>query len=128
MGLDMYLTGERTLGRIERPGSKYRIRLKEEHELGYWRKHPNLHGYIVQHFADGIDECQPISLSEYELQDIIDAVKSGSLPETTGFFFGVSEGTPEQIENDLSILQGAIDWLNADDPEGYRDVFYQASW
>jgi hypothetical protein len=68
----------------------------EIYELGYWRKHPNLHGYIVQEFADGKDECQEIPLGEDELIQIMEAVKANELPHTTGFFFGVSEGTTEE--------------------------------
>jgi hypothetical protein len=29
-----------------------------DREVGYWRKHPDLHGYIVETFADGVDACQ----------------------------------------------------------------------
>ena len=33
-------------------------------DLGYWRKHADLHGYIVDTFAKGIDKCQEIELSK----------------------------------------------------------------
>ena len=62
MGLDMYLEGRRFLRtNWENPEAnlkrgKYRVK-EETLELAYWRKHPNLHGFIVQTFADGVDEC-----------------------------------------------------------------------
>lgn len=67
MGLDMYLTGSKFLfTNWEHPEKNRKedgieiesVRLR----LAYWRKHPNLHGYIVQTFADGKDECQEIEL------------------------------------------------------------------
>ena len=75
MGLDMYLYGEEN---------------GEQIELGYWRKHPNLHGFIVQTFANALDDCQKIELSVKDLQTVYEAVNVEALPETEGFFFGKS--------------------------------------
>ena len=88
MGLDMYLNGERYF--MDRPPRKAgKVTVKAEiYDLGYWRKYPNLHGYIVQTFADGIDECQEIALDEERLAQIIEAVRAKELPHTIGFFFG----------------------------------------
>ena len=47
--------------------------------LGYWRKHPDLHGFIVKTFANGKDECQRIDLTGEDLIKIIEAVKSNTL-------------------------------------------------
>ena len=44
-------------------------------DLGYWRKHPDLHGYIVEKYADGRDECQEIELSANDLEDIACAIE-----------------------------------------------------
>ena len=78
-------------------------------ELGYWRKHPNLHGYIVQNFADGVDECQPIYLGEDRLKELIKAVNENKLIPTTGFFFG--ESPEDSAEYDIPILEKALDIL-----------------
>jgi hypothetical protein len=97
MGLDMYLTGEKffvpdykTL-QDEYEAGKERPSFEEaralgkpvdddgepvcstQHELGYWRKFAPLHQYIVETFADGVDECQRIDLDE------------GSRPVARGF-------------------------------------------
>ena len=97
------------------------ITVSEVHlRLGYWRKHPNLHGYIVRTFAAGVDECQKIDL---------DAVQNpASLPKTEGFFFGQSSGQPEEVAEDMKILERAIAWLETKTPNEMRSVSYQASW
>jgi hypothetical protein len=129
-----------------------------EVDLGYWRKHPDLHGFIVKEFANGVDECQRIDLTLEQIDTIIAAVKERRLPHTTGFFFGQSDGS-EYVE-DIAIFEAAKAWLAAtdeapikfDDPEPLapgisvmvselqtsakpverqqisRSVFYRASW
>jgi hypothetical protein len=94
-----------------------------ETKLGYWRKHPDLHGFIVETFADGIDECQKISLTAEDLALVLAATTKEILPPTTGFFFGVSSG--DDKDKTLRIFNEALDWVNKDPA---RRVFYQASW
>ncbi len=122
MGLDMYLTGERCFSRID---SRHQL-IGERYDLGYWRKHPNLHGYIVQKFADEIDDCQEIFLDESAIQQILDAIRGEQLPETTGFFFGESDGSEK--ESDMAIFTEALAWLMTPDEQGCRFVTYRASW
>jgi hypothetical protein len=99
MGLDMYLNG-------------------------YWRKHPDLHGYIVNEFAGGVDECQRVSLTCDDLERVLNATLENTLPTTTGFFFGQS--CSEDRDETIKILQEAIAWLSED---GFgRTMYYQASW
>jgi len=74
-------------------------------DLGYWRKHADLHGYIINTFADGVDECQKIELSEDDLDKIIKAIKNDELEKDhSGFFFGNSKafGYYDKEEKDLS--------------------------
>jgi hypothetical protein len=104
----------------------FRLRSKTV-ELGYWRKHPNLHGYIVQIFAGGEDKCQEIDLSDH-IRTIIAAVKARDLPDTTGFFFGVSDPSQEQIDQDIAIFERALAWVETEDPGILRSVRYRASW
>jgi hypothetical protein len=130
MGLDMYLFGRKT------PLS-YKNNNREEDgfpvesihlKMGYWRKHPNLHGFIVENMADGRDECQEITLSNEEITKIIEAIKEGNLPETEGFFFGASVDSEGQRLFDIQTFQTALDWINAGPVDEWRDAFYQASW
>lgn len=133
MGLDMFLFGYKSLwsGNAKaRTEDGYTIDAIHI-ELGYWRKHPNLHGYIVEHFAEGVDECQEIALDASAIEQIITAVMTKTLPTTEGFFFGVSNDTVEQVSEDCRILRGALEWLNADKSapdELMRSVYYRASW
>ncbi len=134
MGLDMYLLGEEHRSTFDaRKNKKGEFPISFiTYELGYWRKHPNLHGYIVQTFADGVDECQRIPLNEEALQKTLKAVEEDQLPDTTGFFFGHS--TPDRKAETVEILKGAIEWLRKtpelQDPKDWRwrEVYYRASW
>ena len=127
MGLDMYLNGDDFF-----PHDHERRKLtppikREEVELGYWRKHPNLHGYIVNTFAEGVDECQEIGLTKENLQQIVEAVKNRQLPHTVGFFFGSSEDSDDQIAHDTEIFENALKWLQ-EKTSAWRSVSYRASW
>lgn len=112
MGLDMSIYGEKF---IENSSS--------EVEIAYWRKHPNLHGYIVNTFANGVDECQRIYLSKDDIHNIISAVVENRLPHTDGFFFGSSDD--KDANEDIKMLNDAAKYLEKN-PDGR--VYYQASW
>lgn len=134
MGLDMYLTGYKYfMTDFDNPSNDrtedgYRIESMRL-ELGYWRKHPNLHGYIVKTFANGNDDCDDINLTSENIDTIIDAVRNPkSLPHTTGFFFGESAGSDEEAQEDVRIFQEAKSWLAAHKKGEYRSVIYRASW
>lgn len=92
-------------------------------ELAYWRKHPDLHGYIVNTFADGVDECQKIDLTADNIENIIEAVNKNNLPETKGFFFGTS--SRDRDAETIKLLTEVSVWLEKN-PEG--KIFYNASW
>jgi hypothetical protein len=125
MGLDMYLKGRKFFWRNyeardnERKEDGYQVESLDI-RLGYWRKHPNLHGYLVQTFMGGKDDCQEIELTADNLRDIIAAVKAKRLPKTEGFFFGASDGSDEERDEDLTQLTKALLWLEATDPEPFE--------
>jgi hypothetical protein len=123
MGLDMYLTGERYFH--SRAGTKHEL-VEERYRLGYWRKHPNLHGYLVETFADGKDDCREVSLFKDDLLQILTAIEAEELPHTEGFFFGYSDGSEK--EEDIAIFTDALAWLETADKDAWRSVIYQASW
>ena len=131
MGLDMYLTGKKFIPtNWENPEANVKedgFRVSERQlELGYWRKHPNLHGYIVQTFAEGVDECQNIELAADDLRAILAAIEYNVLPETDGFFFGNSDGSEKP--EDLKIFTAALAWLEDKSDKTWRSVVYHASW
>jgi hypothetical protein len=120
MGLDMFMFRS-----VRRDDGGWQAKGKKE--LAYWRKHPNLHGYIVDEYAGGVDECQEIPLDVKALDDIIEAVREERLPPTTGFFFGTSRDDEEQRKMDVEALTLCKEWIEGG-PEGERRVIYQASW
>lgn len=146
MGLDMYLEGRKYLTQNwkhpEKNATEDGFRLKEKIlELGYWRKEPNLHGYIVQTFADGKDECQDIELCVEDLEKIREAVRNRQLVDTSGFFFGRSaDPNSESVEErewalafereTIETLDNAIAWVKGrlQDENSMRWVVYRASW
>ena len=110
-------------------------------DMGYWRKHANLHGYIVEAFANGEDECQRIHLDADDLDQVIKALEEDSIYDetTTGFFFGRSYhpgeadeygSYEEQKARDIDLFTKAKNWLTGehDKRNEYRTVYYQASW
>lgn len=108
MGLDMYLTGQKYFHTNPAKDGGYEV--KEHHlRLGYWRNHPNLHGYIVENFADGEDNCREIELSAEDIRQILQAINNTVLPFTEGFFFAESDGTEKQ--EDIQTFTKALEWL-----------------
>jgi hypothetical protein len=131
MGLDMYLNGEKfywtNWETPEKNLTEDGFKVKEKIlRLGYWRKHPDLHGYIVQTFANGVDECQKIELSKDDLLKILNAVKGESLPKTSGFFFGATDKADEQ--NTIGQIEKALKWAEEKEEGVSRSVYYEASW
>lgn len=138
MGLDMYLRGEKFYWSIwnnpdqEKKEDDYSVETVWL-RLGYWRKHPNLHGYIVNTFAEGKDECQDIWLDVEHIEQIIQAIKDQNLPHTEGFFFGSSERSdPDElqamIDHDVAIFEKALAWLKDKQENMSKSVYYKASW
>lgn len=95
-------------------------------DLWYWRKHPNLHGWMEALYRDkgGKDRdfnCVPVQLTAEDLDALETAVNEGSLPHTEGFFFGVSTGAEK--DDDLAFIAKAREALAAGD-----SLFYASWW
>jgi hypothetical protein len=96
-------------------------------ELAYWRKHPNLHGWMEQLAKSKNLKYDTFNGVELELtfDDIMQLEKDihhGNLPSTTGFFFG--DASDEYYkEQDLEFVYEAKSRLFL----GQR-VFYNSSW
>lgn len=134
MGLDMYVTGRKfCLSQRLKDEEGYEIEAVHL-RLAYWRKHANLHGYIVQTYANGEDNCQDIELGLDELHHLLEVVKEPSrMPKTEGFFFGESFGNQEEIDDDVEQLTRCIAFLESpaiskEKGEWWRSVIYRASW
>lgn len=95
-------------------------------EIFYWRKHPNLHGWMESLYIDKGGErpdfnCDPVRLDAEDLDALEKDLAQEMLPETKGFFFG--ESTPEDKLDDLRFIETARQALR----EGYT-IFYTSWW
>ena len=109
-------------------------------ELAYWRKHPNLHGWMEQLWRDKKYTVQPTDASEsvdpesdtfngieieltWEDLDALEKdVLGGNLPATRGFFFG-DNSDAHYRDQDLEFIRNA----RAEIFSGLK-VFYNSSW
>jgi hypothetical protein len=96
-------------------------------EIAYWRKHPNLHGWMERlaesknlkyDSFNGIE----IELTAEDLDELERAVKKRQLPATSGFFFG-NPADEHYYESDLKFIREA----RAELFFGLK-VFYNSSW
>jgi hypothetical protein len=124
MGLDQYVFA------IEQAPSKPvefgEVEAKESQELHYWRKHPDLHGWMEGLYrTKGGRESEfnwvPVVLTVADIDLLEIAVKKKKLPPTSGFFFGQSDGS--EIEDDLLFIRKARKAL----AEGLT-IYYTSSW
>lgn len=95
-------------------------------ELAYWRKHPNLHGWMEQLYRQrggtGTFNGDELELTWADLDELEQAVTHGQLPPTGGFFFGENSDEHYQAQ-DLEFIKNA----RAELFMGLK-VFYNSSW
>lgn len=94
--------------------------------LAYWRKHPNLHGWMEhlwrERGGDGDFNGDELELTAEDLDNLEYDVQHNLLPPTSGFFFG--EGADDYYkEDDLKFIREA----RAEMFLGLK-VFYNSSW
>lgn len=121
MGLDMYAW---TINRA--PEKPVDFKADDAIELHSWRKHPNLHGWMEQLYRDkdGTDfdfNCANLQLTSDDLDALEQAIRSRSLPQTCGFFFGESDGC--EVDDDLEFLAKAREAIAVG-----LTVFYSSWW
>lgn len=95
-------------------------------QLFYWRKHPNLHGWMEQLYRDkgGTDpdfNGNKLILTADDLVALEADVNGRVLPETTGFFFGTSR--PEEKQADLDFIAKAREAIT-----NGLTVYYDSWW
>lgn len=106
-------------------------------ELAYWRKHPNLHGWMEARWieklsAQGIkpEDSQwgstfngvELELTLEDLEALERDVREGRLPSTQGFFFGNNSDDHYRQQDIDFIYQARADILCG------LKVFYNSSW
>jgi len=103
----------------------------EPMELAYWRKHPNLHGWMERLWeskgcpgdnAEKMFNGVELELTWEDLNALEQDILNQELPDTQGFFFGDASDDYYR-EQDLEFIRKA----RADLFLGLR-VFYNSSW
>jgi hypothetical protein len=123
MGLDMYAYATEEATSAE---DVLKLDLENHEEFFYWRKHPNLHGWMEALYRSkgGTAEsfnCVPVRLDPADLDTLEAAVKNDALPVTEGFFFGVSDGSEKA--DDLEFIRKAREAIADGDT-----IFYSSWW
>jgi hypothetical protein len=124
MGLDMYafsvIDEVQVLPPVDAQLDASRV------ELAYWRKHPNLHGWMEKLYREKGGTSQDFNTDTVELTaadlDKLEAdIHERRLPSTSGFFFGASDGS--EFKDDLAFIKRARIAI----AEGQR-VYYDSWW
>jgi hypothetical protein len=137
MGLDMYAYVASKAGQQNEyyEGAEFdettretvNTKVSKPRELAYWRKHPNLHGWM-ERLAESknlkYDSFNGIEmeLTHEDLDELERAVTHKQLPPTGGFFFG-NDADDHYYESDLAFIKNA----RAELFFGLK-VFYNSSW
>ena len=141
MGLDMYAYVAAKAGQQDEfyEGAEFNEDVKDfvnpnvnrPRQIAYWRKHPNLHGWMAQLWlrregnalreADNFNGIE-MELTADDLDDLEAVIKARELPSTSGFFFG-TDADEHYYKDDLKFIQEA----RAEMFLGLK-VFYNSSW
>jgi len=136
MGLDMYAyvaarAGQQKDyyedGEYDNLTNEYKNKnIEKPRELAYWRKHPNLHGWMQKLWEsqgnDGDFNGDELELTYDDLERLELDIIAGTLPGTTGFFFG-NDADEHYRAQDLEFIKNA----RAELFMGLK-VFYNSSW
>jgi hypothetical protein len=160
MGLDMYMSKKTYVKQWShnKPEEQFNVEVKKGgepfspikkervsyvvEEVAYWRKFNALHNWFVNKCADGVDECQPIYVSEERMKELLETLhkvkevydsnppdKEEQLddifPTSSGFFFGGTEYDEyyiQEVNETIELIENLLE------EEGGDDYEYQASW
>lgn len=122
MGLDQYANARRGEAIVNEDGYTY---YEDSMELAYWRKHPNLQGWMEELYyekgGEGEFNCVDVELTLEDLDSLEATLDEEALPETAGFFFG-SDSSEYYAEADREFIVAA----RAAIKQGYTVVY--SSW
>ena len=127
MGLDMFAYAV-TDDEVESSGEKgINIKLKRDdtEEFFYWRKHPNLHGWMENLYRERGGEKQfnsvAIELYPEDIANLKEDIENNNLPYTCGFFFG--ESGSDYKDGDIEFIEKAEKAIDS----GSR-IIYSSRW
>jgi hypothetical protein len=122
---------------LDQYGKSVNTKVSEPRELAYWRKHPNLQGWMESLWKKKMHEANQelpesqwdssfngieLELTAEDLDALERAVKKHQLPKTSGFFFG-NDSDQHYYQHDLEFIKNA----RAELFMGLK-VFYNSSW
>lgn len=120
MGLDMYAYAS-----PEKVDALTDFEVEDCRLFHTWRKHPDLHGWMEElYVSKGGNElfnCAAVILTAHDLDSLEKEIRNARLPETSGFFFGESDG--DETEDDLAFIAKARKEI-----QNQMTVFYSAWW
>jgi len=131
MGLDMYAYVAKKKDEMKEYYDSYDYEtdsgpVVKPREIAYWRKHPNLHGWMHRLWNEkghsGDFNGDELELTIEDLDRLEFVVEKGKLPGTSGFFFG-NDADDHYKADDLKFIQDARAELAAGNL-----VFYNSSW
>lgn len=118
MGLDQ-------VAYIRYPGAP----IEQTYEIAYWRKHPNLHGWMEKLYHKKYSSTsefngEEMQLTSTDLDKLEEDIKNNNLSKlnTTGFFFG-PPADEYYLEKDLEFIRKA----RIEICFGFK-IFYNSSW
>ena len=102
MGLDMY-----AYATSRKPATPVDFKDDSEDKIHYWCKHPNMYGWMERLYrakgdTDKNFNCVNVELTASDLDALEACIQNGTLPETSGFFFGTTDGS--EREDDLAFM------------------------
>ena len=103
----------------------YENQIVKTEEVAYWRKHPDLHGWMEKLYREkgGREKSfngDPVMLTLADLDRLEDDILGKNLPKTSGFFFGESRGMSLK---DLEFVLDARKAIQEGDT-----IYYDSSW
>jgi|TARA_Y100000401_G_scaffold6822_1_gene4694 hypothetical protein len=123
MGLDQYAMARKGESKTDEEGYEY---YEDSMELAYWRKHPNLQGWMENLWRvkgnEGEFNCVDLELTLNDLDNLEKSLDNEALPETVGFFFG-ADADDHYAEADREFIVQA----RAAIKQGYK-VIYSSWW
>lgn len=139
MGLDQHATArkgeptrtEREVEYTDLDGKTHKqtevdVIYEDQMQLAYWRKHPNLQGWMENLWrekgGEGEFNCVDVELTAADLEQLETSIEGKELPATEGFFFG-SGSDDYYKEGDLEFIREA----RAAIKQGYT-VIYNSWW
>ena len=137
MGLDMYAQrmkftptkevdfNDEIYGKDQDGGIDYENQIVKTEGVAYWRKHPDLHGWMENLYREKGGREQSFNgdlvvLTLKDLDRLEEDILRKNLPKTTGFFFGESGGISLK---DLEFVLDARKAIQEGDT-----LYYNSSW